>query len=354
MLAVHSFADSHTHAYAPFDKGFHCYEKMASLGVTDVNLLAYTYIETGIDNNLVCLYYKAKSHALKLRVFGGLYYDKGINNDKMPYLEQAKLLLAMGCEGIKFLDMKPNYNLYCGCSMDDHVYDELYDYLEENQIPLVTHIADPANFWHRDQMSQWAIDYGWCYDDPKFLTQQQIFDCTIRRLEKNPALKMSLAHCGFMTKQPDLFCSMLDRFPNVTFDLAPGWEIFVDFSKDIDRWQEIFTHYNRRILYGTDTCTTQNDDRITALNRTMIETVSHDKTELPIPHHPAANMKGLDLDVTSQQNILNDNYFRHVGTDIKSIDKSLFLEHAALIRKIAANDHDSAMCDTIDFMTSTI
>ena len=65
-------------------------------------------------------------------------------------------------------------------------------------------------------------------------------------------------------------------------------------------------------------------------------------------------MKGLDLDVTSQQNILNDNYFRHVGTDIKPIDKSLFLEHAALIRKIAANDHDSAMCDTIDFMTSTI
>ena len=86
----------------------------------------------------------------------------------------------------------------------------------------------------------------------------------------------------------------------------------------------------------------------------MIETVSHDKTELPIPHYPSAKMKGLDLDAVSQQNILHDNYFRFVGNQIKPINKSLFLSHADLIHQIAADSGDSQMCDTIDFMTANL
>lgn len=354
MLHVNRFADSHIHAYAPIEKTFHMFDVMASLGVTDVAMLAYTYIETGIDNNLLCLYFKEKYRNIRLRTLGGLYYDPELNNSIMPFKEQAELLLDMGCDGIKFLDMKPNYNLYCGCSMDDPSYDAMYDMLEKRQIPLVTHIADPAAFWHRDQMTPFAIEIGWCYEDPKFLTQQQIFDITLRRLEKNPTLKMSLAHFGFLTEQLETCHYICEHFPNVYFDLAPGWEIFVDFAKDVSGWREFFTKYAGRIMYGTDTSTGCSDAHITALQKTMIETVSHDESELPIPHYPNANMRGLHLDAVSQQRICYDNYHEFYGTDIKPLDKDLFKTHARLIRSIAEKNGDAEMIKTIDQMLSDI
>lgn len=348
MIKLTGFADSHVHAYAPLAEGRESLHSLSLLGVTDANLLAYTYIETGIDNNLVCLYYKEKCTGTRFRVFGGLYYEPELNNSTMPYLDQAQLLVEMGCDGLKFLDMKPNYNLYCGCSMDDKVYDPLYDWLEREKLPIVTHIADPANFWHRDQMAQGAIDMGWCYEDPKFLGQQQIFDITLRRLEKNPGLKMSLAHCGFMTRQPELFTHVLDAFPNVTFDLAPGWEIFVDFANDYSTWRDIFMRYSKRILYGTDACTFNTFEQHAELQRTMIETVSHDSSLFPIPHYPVAMMRGFELSEEAQRNICHDNYFRFVGEDVRPLNKSLILEHARLILSIAEARGDLKMMAVLD------
>ena len=146
MLYIDRYADSHLHAYAPFEETFTMLDRLAEMNVTDAALMAYTYIETGIDNNLVCLYVREKYHRIALRTFGGLYYDPALNNKIMPFREQAELLLAMGCDGIKFLDMKPNYNLYCGCLIDDPAYDAMYDMLEARGVPLTAHVADPDDF----------------------------------------------------------------------------------------------------------------------------------------------------------------------------------------------------------------
>jgi len=350
MAYTGPFADYHLHAYAPIENAEKCFQHMADLNVTDVNMLAYTYIETTMDNNLLSLYYQEKFKSVRLRTFGGLYYEPDLNNKIMPYKEQAELLLAMGCEGIKFLDMKPNYNLYCGCNMDDDVYDAMYDMLEERGIPLDTHIGDPATFWHKDQMLAGEIARGWCYEDPKFLTQQQIFDCTLRRLEKNPNLKMCLAHFGFMSQRPELCYEIFERFPNVTLDLTPAWNIFVDFGKDVPTWQEFFTKYSDRILYGTDTSTNSSPEHIAALQRTMIEIVSHDTTELPIPHFPYAKMRGLDLSEEAQRNILHDNYFRRVGETRKEVDWELWKEHARLIEGIAKKNGNQEILKNLETM----
>lgn len=348
------YTDSHIHAYAPFDKGMKGLHQMKEMSVTDANLLAYTYIETGIDNNLVCLYYKEKCKDVRLRVFGGLYYDRDINNKTLPYKEQAELLLAMGCDGIKFLDMKPNYQLYCGITCDDPIYDELYDYLEEKGVPTVTHVADPGNFWDDTDVSDYRRKMGWCYSDPKFLTRYQIYDCLLRRLDKNPTLNFSIAHFGFMSDDLVLAKHILDTYPNVTFDLTPGWEIFVDFAKDFAPWKEFFEEYSTRILYGTDTDPAGDPKRIEALQRTIINFVSKGEKEFPIPVKPDCNMRGLSLSDSAKKNILHDNYFRFVGTDIKPLDKALFLEHSKHISSIAEKNHDASMLATLREMAETI
>ena len=347
MLHVDRFADGHMHAYAPKADTYRVFDKMVSLGVTDAALLAYTYIETGIDNNIVCLHYKADYQKMRLRTFGGLYYDPDLNNSIIPFKEQAELLLEMGCDGIKFLDMKPNYNLYCGCNMDDPVYDAMYDMLEAREIPLVCHIADPSAFWHRERMKPSAVAMGWCFEDPKFLTQQQCFDSLLHRLEKNPKLKLSLAHFGFLTERLELCHRICETYPNVLFDLAPAWEIFADFGRDVRGWRDFFQKYNHRILYGTDTATVHSDALVAARHRTVVEALSHDESELPIPHSPEAVMRGLDLDEESQRRICHDNYFSFMGPEPAPLNRPLIREHAGLILSIAQKNGDSAMIGTI-------
>lgn len=347
MLYLDHYADSHLHAYAPFEESYKMLDQLAGMNVTDAALMAYTYIETGIDNNLVCLYIKDKYQKIALRTFGGLYYDPALNDKIMPFKEQAELLLDMGCEGIKFLDMKPNYNLYCGCSMDDDVYDDMYDMLEKRGVPLTAHVADPDDFWHRERMEPFEVERGWCYEDPKFLTMEQIFASLMRRLEKNPRLKLCLAHFGFLSRRLEMCYEICERYPNVRFDLAPAACIFDDFEKKLPQWRDFFVKYSDRIMYGTDTSTGGGAEYIEALQETMLRCIADSgRTAFPVPHYREKTMRGFDLDEGCQRNICRESFFKFVGREIKPLDKPLIREHARLIASIAQANGDAPVLNT--------
>ncbi|GEM_PF-1715748 len=348
MLHVHEFADVHLHAYAPFKEGLANLKDFATHGVGDICLLAYTYIETGIDNNIVCLYYREKADRVRVRAMGGLYYDRDLNDKIMPFKDQAELLLDLGFDGIKFMDMKPNYQLYAGYTCDDPVYDEMYDMLEKRGTPLIMHIADPESFWHKELLPQEVIDIGWCYDDPKFLTQQQIFDCTLRRMRKNPNLNMCLAHFGFLAHRPELATYFMENFPNFKLDLTPATNIFHEFGWDTDFWHDFFTKYADRILYGTDNGTYSNHENQLALQQLMIDCCSGEGEEYPLPYGCKEKGRGLNLSAEVQQKIMHDNYFAFLGKDRHPLNRSLYFEHAKTIRDIAVKQGDQAMVATLD------
>lgn len=351
MLYLDHYVDSHLHAYLPFEETCQMLDRLAALNVTDAALMAYTYIETGIDNNIVCLYTKEKYRDIAMRTFGGLYYDPALNNKIMPFKEQAELLLDMGCDGIKFLDMKPNYNLYCGCSMDDPVYDEMYDMLEARGVPLTTHVADPDDFWHRELMLPEEVERGWCFEDPKYPTMQQLIDSLLRRLEKNPKLNLCLAHFGFLSRRIELCYEICEKYPHVRFDLAPAACIFADFAKDISAWRAFFVKYSDQIMYGTDTGTGNDEDYIASLQQTMLKAMAAGCEEcFPVPHSPEKLMRGFDLDEISQRNIARESFFKFAGRTPKPLDKALVREHARLIASIARENGDADMLRGLENM----
>ena len=100
MLNHLPVADSHVHAFYPKDDMYRVFDEMVSFGVKEAALLAYTYEETGIDNNVICLHYKENYKKMQLWMFGGLYYDKGI---LIPFKEQAELLLEWARTASSFL-----------------------------------------------------------------------------------------------------------------------------------------------------------------------------------------------------------------------------------------------------------
>ncbi|MBQ3168286.1 MAG: amidohydrolase family protein [Clostridia bacterium] len=337
-------ADSHVHAFYPKDDMYRVFDEMVSFGVKEAALLAYTYEETGIDNNIICLHYKENYQKMRLWMFGGLYYDKDI---QMPFREQAELLLDMGADGIKFLEMKPTFNLRVGRTLDDPIYDEMFDMLETRGVPMTCHVADPAVFWHKELMSPHAVELGWCYEDERYMSHQEYLDAVLRRLDKNPNLKWIFAHFGYFTEQLDACWKIIEKYPNVMFDTTPGWEIYLDFAKNITGWKEFFEKNNRRIMYGTDTSNAWTNEHVRNLHKSGVLLLSASHNSFPIPHFPEYNMCGLELSKEAQRNILRENFIACMGKP-KKVNIPLLKDHAGFLREIAVKNGDTSVIAAID------
>jgi hypothetical protein len=60
------------------------------------------------------------------------------------------------------------------------------------------------------------------------------------------------AHFYFLSDFLPRAAALLDKYPNVYYDLAPGIEMLHNFSKRPEEAREFFLKYQHRIIFGTD------------------------------------------------------------------------------------------------------
>lgn len=355
-MKTNQFADMHIHCLEDLDEGLAMLQDLKDFGIKDFNILAINYHEFPIDDNLRALYYKKMMTDANVSVFGGLYYSPYINHYGTPFLEQAQKLLDMGCDGIKLIECKPDYRRYIGFGLDSKVYDEMFDMLEEKQIPILCHINDPEEYWNEDKIREWPIgerliELGWLYNNDTFLTYEEIFNETLRRLERNPKLNITFAHFMFLSNQIDVVRRLVETYPNVKFDLTPGWEMYVGFAKNYEAWRAFFETYSDRIFYGTDS-------HSYPINRKIHETVRYaiggEDTEIEIPHATFVRMKGFDLSQEAQENICYRNFKRTIGTP-KPVNTELLLsETEKMIALLKSNHTDEAAVARLEKIASVL
>lgn len=343
MMRTNQFADVHIHCLPDLDDGMAMLRELRDFGIREMNILALTLLEYPVDDNIRALYYKKKMTDAKVSVFGGLYYHPHLNHYGVPFLKQAETLLNMGCDGMKFIEMKPEYRKYIGFGLNSKLYDEMFDMLEERQVPIVCHINDPEEYWNEEKIRQWPIgerliEFGWLYNNDSFLTYDEIFQEMLERLDKNPKLNIVFAHFMFLSHRIDTARKLLETYPNLKFDLTPGWEMFVGFLENYDAWRELFETYSDRILYGTDT---YGYPIKKAIHETVRYAVGGDAVEIPIPHATFAHMKGFDLSRAAQENICHGNYHRLIG-EPKPIRTDLLLAETQNLLTVLQNNHGDA------------
>ena len=338
MLRTNQFADIHIHCREDIDEGLAMLRDLKNFGIQDFNILAITYNEFAVDDNIRALFYKKMMADANVSVFGGLYYSRYINHYGVPFLEQAQKLLDMGCDGIKFIECKPDYRKYIGFGLDSKIYDEMFDMLEEKQVPIVCHINDPEEYWDENKIREWPIgerliEFGWLYNNNTFLTHEEIFGEMIRRLEKNPKLNIIFAHFMFLSNQIEVAKKLVESYPNLKFDLTPGWEMYAE-------WRAFFETYSDRIYYGSDSHSYPINK---AIHETIRYAVGGEAEEIDIPHATFARMKGFDLSKEAQENICYRNYQRTIGTP-KPVNTELLLSEAqGMISLLKQNpaDHEA-------------
>ncbi len=345
MLKATKIADVHTHiSDHDIEKNLAMLKSVSDYGIKDINIACITYHEHHqIDENIRALYCKNKFKDASVSVFGGLYYDAHLNHFGVPYLEQAKRLLDMGCDGLKFIENKPNFRSHLGFGINSKIYDDMFDMLEEKGVPLLCHINDPEEYWDEEKIKKWPIgqrliDLGWMYTDDMYLKYQEIIDETVERLERNPKLNIIFAHFMFISGDIEFAKELVTKYPNLKFDLTPGWEMFVGFRKNYDAWREFFETYSDRIFYGTDTSRFPVNKKI---HETVRYCVGGEDKEIPIPHADFETMRGFDLSKEAQENICYNNFKKFIGTP-KAVDTEMLAKEAEkMIKLLTDNDPEN-------------
>jgi len=317
-----NFADMHVHmSVLDFDV---CedYLNLLSTHSTDVALQSLTYRD--ICYNLSVLYWKHNFKKINLSAFGMIHsMPEDIYKD-IPYEEQVKSLLDMGCDGIKLM-WAPDIRKRLGHGICDKRYDKMFSYLEEHGTPVVIHVNDPEDQWIPRELTEYEKSRGWGYFTEGYLSKQEIYDETFEMLDKHPNLKVTFAHFFFLSNFIDEAERVLTKYPNVNFDLTPGWEMYLGFSKDIDAWQKFFIKYQDRIVFGTDCNDTK--DFNSNIYELVRQGISHDKTEFKMPAYRDYPIKGLDLPEEVLEKICWYNYKKLVP-EIKPVNMEMLIKAA--------------------------
>ncbi len=195
-----------------------------------------------------------RKHPGKYYAFTGLDYREMLGGkfDSGKLLEQAKNLVIEGADGFKMLEGKPCRRKQIGLALNSQILEPFYSFIEEINIPLLLHVADPQEFWVKNKAPQLAFKNGWFWGDGSYASKEELYFETEDAILKHPELKFILAHFFFLSADNERARKFLNKYPNVSFDITPGIEMYHNFSKKPSEWREFFFEFQDRILFGTD------------------------------------------------------------------------------------------------------
>ena len=261
--------------------------------------------------------------------FGGFYRPQsGESARDQDYLAMMKRLVAMGCDGLKFYDAKPSVRKVLDMAIDAPEFQGVYKYMEEIGLPILIHVGDPANFWDGDDAPELAKEYGWTYNST-YVHPEQYYEEITNVMRKYKNLKLILAHFFFLSVDMPRLANFLDEFPSMNIDLTPGTEMYIDFAKNPDAWNEFFTKYQDRIIFGTDNGFFAESAYEVNTIRTFLET----RNEFDSFYFP---MRGIGLDEPVLRKIYYENYKKMVNQP-RPVNFKHVIEEFDYVMKLAQN-----------------
>lgn len=335
--------DSHMHIK---DESCEAIAKVADMaGAEKFNVLSLAMKDNPL-NNLSCLLVKAKNPG-RAYAFCSLTYGEGSGE----CLAQLQMWMRAGFDGWKILETKPNLAKALGVRMDGACFEPAFAWAEENQIPIIWHVGDPATFWDPDRVPSWAVESGWAYTGGGFPALEDLYAQTETVLKRHPRLKATFAHLYFTSDDEAHARRMLDAYPNIRFDITPGSEMYYAFCEDPARWRRFFLEYQERIVYGTDL-----ESDAEAYERLYGMKMEEGAAQIDWPARwiqrwltgtgemdlMGAPVRGLGLTQSAAEKILGGNFLRFVGGETKPLDRAAALEGAKWVEGILQNPRYAA------------
>jgi len=332
MIKLDKYADAHVHIELFNNENYEKTKRLLDLlkerSVTDISALTYMP-DCTVAGNLNTLWWKKHYTDVKIRAFSAFHEEDVYKN--VPYETQYEKLMELGCDGIKFIQMKPNYRKPIGHGINHPSYDAAFSMMEADGTPVTIHSGDPQEHWDITKVNDYAIKHGWYYGDGTFPSCEDIYREDFEMLDKHPRLNVTFAHFFFLSGDMDRVRRIFEKYPNLKLDLTPGGEMFLGFSRDIDAWHDFFEEYSDRILFGTDCNDIKRPEANLSLIDSVREVLYHDRSVYDMPIYGHYTVNGLDLSGATFEKICYSNYIKFAGENVKPVNDKLFLEYAQRI-----------------------
>ena len=266
-------------------------------------------------------------------------------------LEQAKEYCKVGFDGMKMLEGYPSLRKIMGVSLSDEIYDEYYAYMEENQIPIIMHLANPEENWDIEKADKYAIQMGRVYDE-SYPTKQQLQDAMFELLDKFPKLCLTLAHMGFMSHSVE-DAERYMSYENTRLDVTPGGEQLIYISEHWDIWKGFFEKYQDRILYGSDfypfDAHSEEERRVAVERRTKFIRQMFETDETYV--YLRTPFKGVLLDKKIREKIYYKNAETYLG-ERREVDLE-YVKRTALLLKNERENVDAHCKEDMEYILSS-
>jgi predicted TIM-barrel fold metal-dependent hydrolase len=234
----------------------------SSLPVMDAcNLRALTNLTGGFGNGLVEAIQKFdKAHPGRFYTFTEPSYDRFLEAD-YPKLQARAMADAhsAGAKGLKILKTLGLYlrqNITTGklVKVDDARFDPMWDTCGQLGIPVAIHVSDPIAFFtptdrFNERYEELNNHPDWSFYDHDFPSNAEILEARNRVFARHPNTQFIALHVGNFAEDLGNVSQNLDRFPNMSVDIAAR---IGELGRQPRTARKFFEKYQDRILFGTD------------------------------------------------------------------------------------------------------
>lgn len=308
---------------------------MSQAGYSKVALLALPYVTKSegelLAQNINTIYCKSKLKE-KAYAFGALLHNFDDSDSAEGYINQAKELIKQGFDGFKMFEGKPSLRKKLAKRLDDSIFDLFYEFCENEEIPIIFHLADPPVFWDAENIDEAFVKNGW-FCDETYPKKEEFHEELEGILKKFPKLHMTVAHFSFLSDNIEYAEYLLENYKNLCFDLAPNPYEFIDFEKNHDLWRAFFIKYSDKIIYGTDSYNVEKPRYEKNILRTFLETDEFIKVD-------GIEVKCFNLPREVLENIYYNNFKRSIKV-VRKVNKNMVLNHAKKLLDFIKNEENA-------------
>ncbi len=171
-------------------------------------------------------------------------------------IEQAWQSGAKGLKILKTLGLFLREGITSGdlVKIDDRRFDPMWETCGNLHIPVGIHVSDPVAFFRpidrfNERYEELNNHPDWSFHDQDFPSNAELLAARDRVFARHPQTQFIAFHVGNFAENLNHVSASLDRFPNMTVDIAAR---LGELGRQPRAARAFFEKYQDRILFGTD------------------------------------------------------------------------------------------------------
>jgi len=171
-------------------------------------------------------------------------------------IAQAQRDGAKGLKILKTLGLYLREDIFSGTlvKIDDSRFDPMWDACGQLNLPVAIHVSDPIAFFtptdrFNERYEELNNHPDWSFYDRDFPSNAELLAARNRVMARHPKTQFLVLHVGNFAEDLGNVAENLDRFPNMSVDIAAR---IGELGRQPRTARRFFDQYQDRILFGTD------------------------------------------------------------------------------------------------------